>query len=143
MYMTSRERRVAAIGTISVLRHLVLGFMVVALDLLVYWMFDLVHHQAQGDIITRGTGEEWSFQKTFTLSDISGLLHHYNSQACVFFSSACPRRGPNQRDRLRLRHLKGHGVFLRRPAEGQHYRPEQEVHHAALGAGLFKVHSHR
>ncbi|XP_067093523.1 DC-STAMP domain-containing protein 2 [Osmerus mordax] len=53
MYQTSRERRVAAIGTISVLRHLVLGFMVAALDLLVYWMFDLVHHQAQGDIVTR------------------------------------------------------------------------------------------
>ena len=42
------------VGVASVLRHLVMGGMLVALDFLVFWMLDQVHHQVKGDIVARG-----------------------------------------------------------------------------------------
>ncbi|KAL0984882.1 hypothetical protein UPYG_G00149900 [Umbra pygmaea] len=53
IYLTASERRAAFLSALSILRYIALGCLVVALDLLVFWMFDLVHHQAQGDIIAR------------------------------------------------------------------------------------------
>ncbi|XP_019896844.1 DC-STAMP domain-containing protein 2 [Esox lucius] len=53
VYLTAREWRVASLSAVSILRHMAIGFVVVALDLMVFWMFDLVHHQAQGDIVAR------------------------------------------------------------------------------------------
>ncbi|XP_075934508.1 DC-STAMP domain-containing protein 2 [Anarhichas minor] len=52
-YLTSRERRAVMVGVVSVLRHLVMGGLLVALDFLVFWMLDQVHHQVKGDIVAR------------------------------------------------------------------------------------------
>ncbi|XP_055759051.1 DC-STAMP domain-containing protein 2, partial [Salvelinus fontinalis] len=53
VYLTASERQTAALSAVSILRHIAMGCLVVALDLVVFWMFDLVHHQAQGDIVAR------------------------------------------------------------------------------------------
>ncbi|XP_042345923.1 DC-STAMP domain-containing protein 2 [Plectropomus leopardus] len=52
-HLTSRERRAVLVGVASVLRHLVMGGLLVALDFLVFWMLDQVHHQVKGDIVAR------------------------------------------------------------------------------------------
>ncbi|XP_076593574.1 DC-STAMP domain-containing protein 2 [Chaetodon auriga] len=52
-HLTARERRVVLRGAVSVLRHLVMGSLLVALDFLVFWMLDQVHHQVKGDIVAR------------------------------------------------------------------------------------------
>ncbi|XP_031735940.1 DC-STAMP domain-containing protein 2, partial [Anarrhichthys ocellatus] len=52
-YLMSRERRAVMVGVVSVLRHLVMGGMLVALDFLVFWMLDQVHHQVKGDVVAR------------------------------------------------------------------------------------------
>lgn len=41
-------------GVVSVLRHLVMGGLLMALDYLVFWMLDQVHHQVKGDVVARG-----------------------------------------------------------------------------------------
>ncbi|KAJ8005460.1 hypothetical protein DPEC_G00146870 [Dallia pectoralis] len=53
VYLTAGERRAVSLSAVSILRHMAIGLVVVALDLMVFWMFDLVHHQAQGDIVAR------------------------------------------------------------------------------------------
>lgn len=53
-HLTAREQRVVMVGVVSVLRHLVLGGLLVALDFLVFWMLDQVHHQVKGDVVARG-----------------------------------------------------------------------------------------
>ncbi|KAM4600387.1 DC-STAMP domain-containing protein 2 [Polymixia lowei] len=53
VYPTPRERRAAVLESVSVLRHMAVGGLLVALDLLVFWMLEVVHHQAQGDVIAR------------------------------------------------------------------------------------------
>ncbi|XP_036929083.1 DC-STAMP domain-containing protein 2 [Acanthopagrus latus] len=52
-HLTAREQRAVLVGVASVLRHLVMGGMLVALDFLVFWMLDQVHHQVKGDIVAR------------------------------------------------------------------------------------------
>lgn len=42
------------VGVVSVFRHLVMGGLLVALDFLVFWMLDQVHHQVKGDVSARG-----------------------------------------------------------------------------------------
>ncbi|XP_035276060.1 DC-STAMP domain-containing protein 2 [Anguilla anguilla] len=51
--MTARERQGAAVSSVSVLRHVAMGCLVVLLDLVVFWAFDVVHHLAQGEIVAR------------------------------------------------------------------------------------------
>ncbi|XP_051253304.1 DC-STAMP domain-containing protein 2 [Dicentrarchus labrax] len=51
--LTARERRAVLVGVVSVLRHLVMGGLLVALDFLVFWMLDQVHHQVKGDVVAR------------------------------------------------------------------------------------------
>lgn len=53
-HLSAREQRAVLVGVASVLRHLVMGGMLVALDFLVFWMLDQVHHQVKGDIVARG-----------------------------------------------------------------------------------------
>lgn len=53
-HLTARERQVVLVGVVSVLRHLVMGSLLVALDFLVFWILDQVHHQVKGDIVARG-----------------------------------------------------------------------------------------
>ncbi|XP_030266782.1 DC-STAMP domain-containing protein 2 isoform X2 [Sparus aurata] len=52
-HLSAREQRAVLVGVASVLRHLVMGGMLVALDFLVFWMLDQVHHQVKGDIVAR------------------------------------------------------------------------------------------
>ncbi|XP_070767834.1 DC-STAMP domain-containing protein 2 [Enoplosus armatus] len=52
-HLTTRERRAVLVGVVSVLRHLVMGGLLVALDFLVFWMLDQVHHQVKGDLVAR------------------------------------------------------------------------------------------
>ncbi|XP_068999884.1 DC-STAMP domain-containing protein 2 isoform X2 [Embiotoca jacksoni] len=50
---TDRERRAVFVGVVSVLRHLVIGSLLVALDFLVFWILDQVNHQVKGDIVAK------------------------------------------------------------------------------------------
>ncbi|XP_018534335.1 LOW QUALITY PROTEIN: DC-STAMP domain-containing protein 2 [Lates calcarifer] len=53
LYLSSRERRTVLMGVVSVLRHLVMGGLLMALDYLVFWMLDQVHHQVKGDVVAQ------------------------------------------------------------------------------------------
>ncbi|XP_048882868.1 DC-STAMP domain-containing protein 2 isoform X2 [Brienomyrus brachyistius] len=53
LYLTEEERRAAALNTMSVLRHMAVGGLLVALDLLVFWMFDTVYQLAQREIFVK------------------------------------------------------------------------------------------
>lgn len=53
-HVTDRERRAVLVGVASALRHMVMGGLLVALDFLVFWMLDQVHHQVKGDVMARG-----------------------------------------------------------------------------------------
>lgn len=51
--LSNQERRVVMVGVTSVLRQMLIGGVLVALDFLVFWILDQVHHQASGDIVAR------------------------------------------------------------------------------------------
>uniref|UniRef100_A0A3Q4GI93 DC-STAMP domain containing 2 n=1 Tax=Neolamprologus brichardi TaxID=32507 RepID=A0A3Q4GI93_NEOBR len=51
--LTFRERRAVMAGLVSVFRHLIVGGLLVALDFLVFWILDQVHHQVTEDIVAR------------------------------------------------------------------------------------------
>lgn len=53
-HLTSREQQVVVVGLVSVLRHLVMGVLLVALDFLVFWILDQVPHWVKGDVVARG-----------------------------------------------------------------------------------------
>lgn len=42
------------VGLVSVFRHLIVGSLLVALDFLVFWILDQVHHLVTEDIVARG-----------------------------------------------------------------------------------------
>lgn len=54
LHLSSKERRVVMVGVASVLRHLVMGALLVALDFLMFWMLDQVHRQVTGDVVAQG-----------------------------------------------------------------------------------------
>lgn len=41
-------------GLVSVLKHMVMGCVVIALDLMVFWVFDILHYHAQTEVVARG-----------------------------------------------------------------------------------------
>ncbi|XP_029969951.1 DC-STAMP domain-containing protein 2 [Salarias fasciatus] len=51
--LTAGERRSIFKGAAQVLRHLVGGVLLVALDFLLFWALDQVHHQLTGDVVAR------------------------------------------------------------------------------------------
>ncbi|KAL4646717.1 DC-STAMP domain-containing protein 2 [Arapaima gigas] len=53
LYLTDKERQATVLSGLSVLRHIAVGGLLVALDLMVFWMFDIVYHLVQGDIVVR------------------------------------------------------------------------------------------
>ncbi|KAM9309176.1 DC-STAMP domain-containing protein 2 [Pholidichthys leucotaenia] len=53
LQLTAKERRAVMVGVVSVLKHLVVGGIVVALDFLVFWILDQVRHQVSEDIVVR------------------------------------------------------------------------------------------
>ena len=42
------------LGVASVVKHLVMGSLLVVLDFLVFWMLEQVHQQVKGDAVARG-----------------------------------------------------------------------------------------
>uniref|UniRef100_A0A3B4GGV5 DC-STAMP domain containing 2 n=1 Tax=Pundamilia nyererei TaxID=303518 RepID=A0A3B4GGV5_9CICH len=52
-YITPREQQAVMAGLVSVFRHLIVGSLLVALDFLVFWILDQVHHQVTEDIVAR------------------------------------------------------------------------------------------
>ncbi|XP_056089011.1 DC-STAMP domain-containing protein 2 isoform X3 [Rhinichthys klamathensis goyatoka] len=54
LYLTARERRAMAGQMLSLFRYMVMTVILIAVDLMVFWVFELVHHQAQGEIVTQG-----------------------------------------------------------------------------------------
>lgn len=58
LYLTVRERRAMAGQMLSLLRYMIMTVILVAVDLMVFWVFELVHHQAQGEIVTQGTQDK-------------------------------------------------------------------------------------
>ncbi|XP_063054505.1 DC-STAMP domain-containing protein 2 [Engraulis encrasicolus] len=53
LLLTGRERRAAVVSSVSVLRHIAVGCSIMALDMLVFWVFDTVHHLAKGEIVAK------------------------------------------------------------------------------------------
>ncbi|XP_071370282.1 DC-STAMP domain-containing protein 2 [Centroberyx affinis] len=51
--LTAAERRAVVLGLLSVLKHMVMGGLLLALDFLVFWMLDQVQQQAKGDLVAR------------------------------------------------------------------------------------------
>ncbi|XP_017335314.1 DC-STAMP domain-containing protein 2 isoform X2 [Ictalurus punctatus] len=51
--LTARERRTVMTGLVSVLKHMVMGCVVIALDLMVFWVFDILHYHAQTEVVAR------------------------------------------------------------------------------------------
>uniref|UniRef100_A0A3Q2WUF6 DC-STAMP domain containing 2 n=1 Tax=Haplochromis burtoni TaxID=8153 RepID=A0A3Q2WUF6_HAPBU len=51
--LTYREQQAVMAGLVSVFRHLIVGSLLVALDFLVFWILDQVHHQVTEDIVAR------------------------------------------------------------------------------------------
>ncbi|MEQ2165186.1 hypothetical protein GOODEAATRI_014321, partial [Goodea atripinnis] len=52
-HLSYKERKAVLMGVTSVLRHLVIGSLLVALDFLVFWILDQLHHQVKGDVVAR------------------------------------------------------------------------------------------
>ncbi|XP_062847765.1 DC-STAMP domain-containing protein 2 [Trichomycterus rosablanca] len=51
--LMAREKRALMTSLVSLLRHLAMGGVIIALDLMVFWMFDILHHHAQEEIVAR------------------------------------------------------------------------------------------
>ncbi|XP_062249995.1 DC-STAMP domain-containing protein 2 [Platichthys flesus] len=52
-HLSSREWRVVLVGVVSVIKYLLVGSLLVALDFLVFWILDQVGHQLTGDVVAR------------------------------------------------------------------------------------------
>ncbi|XP_035991463.1 DC-STAMP domain-containing protein 2 [Fundulus heteroclitus] len=57
LHLSYRERRAVLVGVASVLRHLAIGGLLVALDFLVFWILDQVRHQVKGDVVARAPAQ--------------------------------------------------------------------------------------
>ncbi|XP_055066160.2 DC-STAMP domain-containing protein 2 isoform X1 [Misgurnus anguillicaudatus] len=53
MYLTVSERRTVIGQVLSLLRYIAMTCILIAIDLLVFWVFELVHHHAQSEIVTK------------------------------------------------------------------------------------------
>ncbi|GAA6069972.1 DC-STAMP domain-containing protein 2 isoform X1, partial [Tachysurus ichikawai] len=51
--LMSREKKTVMTGLLSMLRHMVMGCVVIALDLIVFWVFDILHYHSQNEIVAR------------------------------------------------------------------------------------------
>ncbi|XP_047217585.1 DC-STAMP domain-containing protein 2 isoform X3 [Girardinichthys multiradiatus] len=56
-HLSYKERKAMVMGVTSVLRHLVIGSLLVALDFLVFWILDQLHHQVKGDVVARAPAQ--------------------------------------------------------------------------------------
>lgn len=53
LHLNAKEKRLVLQDVISVFRHMVLGSLLVALDFLVFWLLDQVHHLVKEDVVAR------------------------------------------------------------------------------------------
>ncbi|XP_026795467.3 DC-STAMP domain-containing protein 2 [Pangasianodon hypophthalmus] len=51
--LTARERRTVISGLVSMLKHMIMGCVVIAIELMVFWVFDILHYHAQEEIVAR------------------------------------------------------------------------------------------
>lgn len=51
--LTAKEQRLVLRDVVSIFRHLLMGSLLVALDFLVFWMLDQVHHLVKEDVVAR------------------------------------------------------------------------------------------
>ncbi|MEQ2264107.1 hypothetical protein XENORESO_019343 [Xenotaenia resolanae] len=56
-HLSYKEHKAVLMGVTSVLRHLVIGSLLVALDFLVFWILDQLHHQVKGDVGARAPAQ--------------------------------------------------------------------------------------
>lgn len=54
LHLTAQEWKSALKGLASVLRHLLTGGLLVALDFLVFWILDQGRHLVEKDVVARG-----------------------------------------------------------------------------------------
>lgn len=52
--LSRKEKKTVLVGVASVVKYLVVGGVLVALDFLVFWILDQVRHQLTGDVVARG-----------------------------------------------------------------------------------------
>ncbi|KAK2854960.1 hypothetical protein Q7C36_006829 [Tachysurus vachellii] len=51
--LMAREKKTVMTGLLFMLRHMVMGCVVIALDLMVFWVFDILHYHSQNEIVVR------------------------------------------------------------------------------------------
>ncbi|XP_055080207.1 DC-STAMP domain-containing protein 2, partial [Periophthalmus magnuspinnatus] len=93
--MSNQEREAVLIDVYSALRHLLIGGILMAVDFLIFWILDQVHHQASVDIVVRSpvkvqvsvNGSGFAADIYRDLVHSFQILQDYNltvfSQACV------------------------------------------------------------
>ncbi|NWS64416.1 DCST2 protein, partial [Chunga burmeisteri] len=53
LWLTRQERRQYGLQLVGVLRHMLLGLIIILADYSLFWLLDLIRHQLQGEIIAR------------------------------------------------------------------------------------------
>nr|XP_015192016.1 PREDICTED: DC-STAMP domain-containing protein 2 isoform X2 [Lepisosteus oculatus] len=53
LHLTKKERQAYALDIVSIFRHMLIGFLVVVMDFLTFWVLDMVRHLAQGEVVAR------------------------------------------------------------------------------------------
>ncbi|KAI5618237.1 DC-STAMP domain-containing protein 2, partial [Silurus asotus] len=51
--LTAREKRRIMTGMMSMLKHLIIGCVMIFVDLMVYWVFDILHYHAKQEIVAK------------------------------------------------------------------------------------------
>ncbi|TSK34763.1 DC-STAMP domain-containing protein 2 [Bagarius yarrelli] len=51
--LMAQEKQALMTGLVALIKHMVMGFMVILLDLMVFWVFDILHYYAQREIVAR------------------------------------------------------------------------------------------
>lgn len=115
-------------GVASVLRHLVTGGLLVALDFLVFWTLQQVTQQVTEDVVARGEAAA-SSPSPSSPSVLETVVTPLPPPSAGHRGDAGERLGPG------LRHLQRPGGGVQRPAERKHHRHQQEVSEAAVAAG--------
>lgn len=102
-HLTAQEWKTAVRGVASVLRHLLTGGLLVALDFLVFWMLDQGRHLVEKDVVARG--------ETLMCDDLHAVM---SAVVTVRVASCSPGGGGGAggRDRIPVGHLQGPGGDL-------------------------------
>lgn len=124
---TAQEQKAAVRGVASVLRHLLTGSLMVALDFLVFWMLDQVRHLVEKDVVARG--------QVFMCDGFSAVMLVKMTEGKDVSCSPGGGDGAGGWDWILVGHLQGPGGILRPAAGRKNHRHQQEVSSAAIPAG--------